>query len=744
VTPAAIGLLTLSLAAAQEPSPSTAIRVVTAARVEEAPRLDGVLDDPVWTAATPITEFLQKDPEEGQRATEDTVVRIVYNGDSLFLGILCRDSQPDRIVATELGRDRELSKDDNISILLDTFHDHRNAFQFSTNALGARYDARVTEEGRNVDLNWDDKWDVAAHVGADGWAVEIEIPFKTLRTAGGGDQIWGLDVQRMLRRRNELSYLQNYRRDFNFLDVSKAGHLAGLTSVPEGLRFRLKPFGVAGVTENRLTDPERTINESSVGVDGKWRLTSALTADFTVNPDFAQAEVDEQIVNLTRFPAFFPERREFFRESAGMFEFGTALGITGQTGRDLIGFFSRRIGLAQTGEVIPIIAGGRVTGKVAGFEIAALDMQTQDFDSDLTRLHLPGSNFAVARVKRDIFSRSNYGAIVTNRQSGVEGDRSTMGGIDATFVAWENLRIRTFLTKSDTPRLVRAAAAEGRTADEWAGRASFVWNTDRTLAEAEYLDIGEDYNAEVGFVPRRDIRRTIGAAGIRRRPPRGPIRQVVARSRIEYIEDQDNVRQGRILHFPTFEALFHAGDRVILDFHTNFELLPDPFRITPDGITIPPGEYRGRDWVIAWESSPGRRVWGTPLARYRRTTGFYDGNANQFEFRPQVRLTSRLNIGLSYIADDIDGLTVLRPDMPTDFVSHVVNARLDYSVSTKLLTTTMFQYNSLDRLQIIQFRVNRIFRMSDNIFISLNQTKYLGLDRTSRSIIVKTTYSFDY
>ena len=729
------------------PATANAVHSVTAKAVSTAPRLDGVLDDPAWEAALPTEGFTQKEPQEGQAASQDTVVRVVFDEQNVYFGILCRDSEPDRIVSTERGRDRALDKDDNLTLILDTFHDHRNAFQFGTNALGARYDARITEEGRTIDLNWDDKWDVAAKVGSDGWAVEIAIPFKTLRSAGGENQTWGIDIQRMLRRRNELSYLQNYRRDFAFTDISKAGHLSGLTKVPEGLTWRIKPFGLAGFTDNHLTADPRRSNDSSAGADVKWRLAPGLTTDFTLNPDFAQAEVDEQIVNLTRFPAFFPEKREFFRESAGVFEFGTATGLNATSGRELIGFFSRRIGLSSTGEAVPIIAGGRLTGRAAGFEVGVLSMQTDDFRSELTTFHQPSTHYTVARVKRDVFSRSNIGAIVTNRQSNAGGDRNTVLGVDGNFVFLGNLRVRTFLTKSDTTALdldgMRTTAAPVRRLDEWASRFNAQWNTDGTLAEAEYLDIGTDYNPEIGFVPRRDLKRYVAAYGIKRRPSGGILRQAVFRTRIEYATDQSGHVEDRVIHLPTFDFFFQAGDKLTVDYHEKYEFLPSPFTIYP-GIVVPVGGYHGRDLLFIYESSPGRRVWGSPLARYRYTSGFYNGHANQYEFRPNVRVTSKLNVGLTYVLDDIVGLTVSRVDMRSSFVSHVVSARLDYSLSNTLLTTTMFQYNSRDNLQIFQFRVNRIFHLSDNVFLSFNQTKYLGTGRISRGVLVKTTYSLDF
>jgi hypothetical protein len=724
------------------------VRTATAIQVEEAPRLDGDLSDPVWALAPEASEFLQKEPDEGAPATEDTSLRIVFDGNNLYIGIHCRDAEPDKIIASEQGRDRDLTKDDHVSLLLDTFHDHRNAFQLTTNPLGARYDARITEEGRNVDLNWDDKWDVAARVTADGWVAEIQVPFKTLRTAGGENQTWGLDVQRMVRRKNELSYFQNYRRNFTFLDVSQAGHLGGLTRIPDGLTWRLKPYGLVGM-EARTQGPNRRDNKSTLGLDGKWRVSSGLTLDFTLNPDFAQAEVDDQIVNLTRFPLFFPEKREFFRESAGIFEFGTALGLTATAGRELIGFFSRRIGLASTGEAVPITAGGRLTGRVSGFEIGVLNMYTDDFRSDVRpEVRLPETNYTVARVKRDVLARSNVGALFTHRATGDRDDANTMLGLDANLVFFENLRVRSFLTRTDTPRLERLATAANplapRRLDEWAGRFALQWTTDALQAEAEYLDIGTDYNPELGFVPRRDMRKSSAGIGWKPRPESGWVRQYTFRTRVEYTSNQAGRMEDRIVHLPTVDVLFHSGDFLTFDFHDNFLLLPNPFAIVPGRFTVPPGGYDGHDFLFIYNASPARRVWGTPLVRYRRWWGQYGGDTRQWEFRPQVRITQEVSLGLTYFLDDVWNLPLVGTSDRGSFTAHVVNGRVDVSPTNRLLSTLMFQYNSLDRLQIVQLRINRILRLSDNFFVSFNQTKQLGTGRVDRSILAKLSYSLDF
>lgn len=721
----------------------TQVRKITAAKTESAPTIDGDITDAVWAAAVPSSEFLQRDPTEGAPASEQTIVRILYDVRGVYFAILCHDSDPARIVATERGRDRDLSKDDYISIILDTFHDHRNAFQFTTNPLAARYDARITEEGRNIDPNWDDKWNVAARTTADGWSVEIEIPFTTLRTAGGQDQVWGIDFERIIRRKNEQTYWQNYSRNLVFSDVSQAGHLTGLAEVPDGLTVRFKPYVLGGLKQTTV-GLDKTSNASTLGLDGKWRAAPSLTLDFTVNPDFAQSEVDEQIVNLTRFPQFFPERREFFRENAGVFEFGTSLGIRASGGRELIGFFSRRIGLAANGEEVPIAGGVRLTGRVGRVEIGALNMQTSDFTSHVSSLTQAATNYSVVRVKADVLSRSNVGLILTNKQSDKSADTNRTYGVDGNFVFWQNLRLRGFSTKSYSANMHRTAGVDGGDRpDEWASRLHALWNSDFTLGEVEYLNIGSQYNPAIGFVPRQDMRRYAVGGGFKPRPKSGPLRQLVLRGRIEYIETQRGRTDDWVLHLPTVEFIFNSGEELVLDFHQTFERLPADFAIV-SGIAVPAGTYRGHDFRLQYTTSPSRRLRGAPVLQWSHYSDYRGGERDAVQLQPQIRLTSHLSASVGYQLDDVRGLAITATSLRDSFTSHVVNGRLDYSPTNNLLTTTMFQYNSVDRVQLIQFRLNRILRLSDNFYLTFNQTRRLGDGRVDRSVVAKMSHSLDF
>src|SRR6267143_5591339 len=331
----------------------------------------------VWKNAKPATNFVQKEPHEGEPASERTEVRVSYTKDAVYFAVNCYDSEPDKIIATERRRDQSPEKDDSFWIILDTYNDNRNAFLFATNPLGMRFDERITDEGRDINRDWDGEWEVVARRTTTGWTANIKIPFATLRIKGDRKQTWGIDFQRIIRRKNETTYWSNFHRNYNFLNVSQAGKLTGIEDIESGYRLRVKPY-----VAPRLSNIDGNISPGlgsafNAGVDVKYRITPSLTADFTIHPDFAQTDVDEQVVNLTRFPLFFPEKREFFREDLGLFEFGTDVGSGNRDARDLKLFFSRRIVLSSRGEPVPIIAGAKVTGKIKGFTVGFINMQTR-------------------------------------------------------------------------------------------------------------------------------------------------------------------------------------------------------------------------------------------------------------------------------------------------------------------------------------------------------------------------------
>ncbi|MBI4545072.1 MAG: carbohydrate binding family 9 domain-containing protein, partial [Gemmatimonadetes bacterium] len=422
-----------SRAAAQQPVPPSVRALRLDAGGGETIRLDGVLDEAVWGRAAAARAFKQREPLQGEPASEETEVRVLYDGELLILGVLARDREPEQIVSRILQRDRVMGTDfegkpvfmgdDGVAILLDAFHDHRNAMVFATNPNGAEFDALITDEGREFNIDWRAVWRVAARRVPEGWSAEFAIPFRTLRyPAGAGERPWGFNVFRMIRRKNEQALWSAWSRDNEgFTRVSRAGHLEGMADLPRtGLNLEVKPFALSGASQQPV-EPQglETDPRLDAGLDLKYEVRPGLVLDLTLNTDFAQVEVDNQQVNLTRFDLFFPEKRDFFLENKGIFEFGS-LASPFEPPPFLL-FFSRRIGISDDGEV-PVLGGVRLTGRVGRQTLGLLNVVSDEAFGE------PRSNFAVARIKRDVGGSNYLGAMVADRRGA--GESNTGTGLD--------------------------------------------------------------------------------------------------------------------------------------------------------------------------------------------------------------------------------------------------------------------------------------------------------------------------
>ena len=485
--------------------------------------IDGRLDESVWQDAIPISGFRQREPDEGDPATEDTEVRVLYNGRALYIGILAFDSEPDRIVARSLERDSPIGmarfgpggSDDAVEIILDTFHDRRNAFYFATNPKGAIVDGYITDEDFRVDRNWDAVWDVAARTTSEGWVAEFEIPLRTIRFYGSSEpQTWGFNVQRVIARKVEQSLWTSWSRDNEGLNrISRAGELVDLDSLPASPSFQLKPYILGESGQNYETRPDGGYSfDGHVGLDAKYTLISGLVLDLTVNTDFAQVEADEEQIDLTRFSLFFPEKREFFLENAGIFQFGAGGFFRAP---DILLFFSRRIGI-EDNLIVPMIAGARMSGRTGKQTIGFLNVLTGRDGA----LDAPLTNFAVGRVKRDIGQRSYLGAIATGRvEEG--GRRNVTGGIDWNFWLTQNMVLEGFV----------AGVTENRPSfNDYAAQVTLDYTGDVIGWRVGHIDIGPDMLPGIGFVRRTNIAETSGSLRVTPRPQVRGLRKIDIRN----------------------------------------------------------------------------------------------------------------------------------------------------------------------------------------------------------------------
>ncbi len=464
-------------------------RVVTAVESRAPITLDGALDEEAWRDGEPADGFVQAEPHEGQPATELTEVRLAFDRDALYIGVVCHDTDPAGIIVNDIRKDFIAGEQDTFEVILDTFADRRNGFVFVTTAAGAKSDTQIANEGRDVNTSWDAVWTVATKRDAGGWSAEIRIPFKTLRFERGADRIWGVNFSRRIRRKNETDYWSPVPRVYNLYRAGLGGTLAGLPDASQGRNLRVKPWMSADST--RPLAGASFEAGAHVGLDLKYGVTPSLTLDVTAKPDFAQAEADEQQVNLTQFSLYYPEKREFFLENSGTFYFGdipreSRLGNNRFSApeEEMLLFFSRRIGLTGAGEPIPIDAGARLTGRAGAYGIGLMTIQT-DPDG-----RAAGDNYTVLRGRRDVLGTSDVGAIFLSRQSTNSGDYNRVFGADANFRFHRALSINGFLAKSETP---------GVRDGQMSGKGSIVWNDNFLHTQYSMLSVGDNFRDDIGI-----------------------------------------------------------------------------------------------------------------------------------------------------------------------------------------------------------------------------------------------------
>ena len=686
-------------------------------RVDEPPGIDGHLDEPIWQTAAVIDAFVQQEPAEGDPATEQTVVRLLYDARALYIGVEAFDSQPGGVIATEMRRDSpRLFDEDNFQIILDTFQDRRSGYMFVVSPLGAKLEQQVAEEGEggfrgsnspNINVNWDGVWDVAARRTADGWIAEIAIPMVTLRFPAAETQVWGANFMRNIRRKNEQIFWAPISKEYQLTRLSQAGTLSGIRGVNRGLDLRLTPYVLAGGRQDRAGSRLDGSGFREVGLDVKYGVASGLNLDLTLNTDFAQVEVDEQQVNLTRFPLFFPEKRDFFLENAGMFNVGGGSVF----GRSADLFFTRRIGLSEFGTPVPIIGGARLTGKNGRHNIAAMNITTGDFRD-------AGDNFFVGRYSRDILSRSKIGAIIINKQAVGGGHYNRTFAADTTLALHSNFTMTGFLAKTQTPhesfRDLYEPPEAGAAARDMAGYMRGTWLSQSWHFYGEYVDMQEHFNPEVGFVPRIGIRTSTFHGEWNPRPGRLNIRMFDPMWNLTYTTDQRNRLLTRRIH-NMIGVYFEDGSSFIFWFNDHFEQLDLPFHIRPD-VTIPAGTYRFGEWAFIYRSDPSRRLY-TRLQYSPQT--FFDGTRTDVRATLGLRATSRISAEAIFNRSDIS--------LPAGgFIADLASLRLDLTLSPRMTFRSLSQYNSTTRELSNSIRFNWIYSPGSDIYIAYDELRLDG------------------
>ena len=721
-------------------------KIANAVPVEAPPILDGdVLNDPVWAQAVPVSGFLQSAPDEGQPATERTEVRVVFTRDTIFFGVVCYDQDPSSIIVSDSRRDSSMNDADSFQLVLDTFSDSQNGFVFGTTPAGQEYDGQVINEGggralfgqagaggfsrgsgRGFNLNWDGAWQVRTQLSEIGWSAEFAIPFRTIRYPERIEQLWGANFQRNIRRRNETVYWAALPRQYNLYRVSMAGQLEGVqVPVDTAGNLQLTPYVIGEVVTRDAEPLKDPLWLGDVGVDLKYSVTSSLTLDATYNTDFAQVEVDDQRINLDRFNLFFPEKRPFFLENAGVFTVNNAGPASGMNQGQTELFFSRRIGISDTGAQIPILGGGRLSGKISDtVTVGFMNIQTES-PSALAA----ANNFTVARVRRDLPNRSSVGGLFVNRQatgSQARGDDyNRTYAVDGRWGIGQNGMVEGFVARTQTP---------GRTGRDHAMSVSANYATANWRFISGYQENGEDFNPEVGFVRRSGFRKyDIGINQTSR--PEGflKLQELAPHGSLTRLWNFSGIMETSFihLHFPVeFEdsssfgvARNLRGEQVFTEFSVS-------------GIPVPPGRYDFSETEYLFTYNRSAPV-GFSL-RFEHG-GFFGGNIVTVGPSVRARYGERLNFSLSYTRNNID--------LPNgSAVTNLTRARVAYNFSPRLFAQTLLQHNDNAALWSVNLRVGWLQDANTGLFLVYNEIEGINdvvPSGAGRSLTLKFSYLFD-
>jgi hypothetical protein len=708
------------------------------------PLIDGRLSDDAWRTAVPFTDFTQRDPQEGSAVSERTEVRLLTDGEALYIGAWLYDRDAAAIMPGEKIRDVTLTNSDYFGILLDTYRDRQNGFLFATTPAGVEYDGQVIREGEGggvvqqgqnraqagamggFNLNWDGSWKVATSRDSSGWYAEFRIPFSTLRYGGGARQDWGLNLVRMIRRRNEESFWSPISRQFNLYRFSMAGELTGL-QVPARRVATVTPYVLGSATRNYAAGTDATYPKE-FGVDAKYGLTPSLTLDLTYNTDFAQVEVDEQRTNLTRFPLFFPEKRPFFLENAGVFAAGTPQAA------DL--FFTRRIGIDTMGQPVQIRGGGRLTGRVRGTTIGLLQIFTGENEGVVG-----AQSFTVARALREVGRRSRIGVIGVQRLGIGErpallcatptlcgsqpDDANRTLGVDGRLGLGEKWTFDWWSALTETP---------GRTGDNAAASLRGTYLTHDWSNSVRLMRIGEAFNPEVGFLARTPGYRHHELQFMRmvRNPNWTRVREWNPHFTWRQYYGLDGFYQSGQLHLDFTEVTFNSGGRFGPEINLYHEGLQRPFQIAKN-VVLPVGSYDFPTWGLDWSTNPS-----APLSMLVRgdVGSFYNGTRRggtvTVTYRRGASITSSLLVDYNDVHLD-----------QGNFIRSIVGARLGYSFTPRVFIQSLAQFNQQAQAWTANVRFGWLNTAATGLFIVLNDGEQAdGFFNWQRPVARSLTFKF--
>jgi len=646
--------------------------------------LDGKLDESFWSNITGIEDFLMQEPIEGGEPSEKTVIKVAYDEKFLYIGAVLYDSNPDGIKSFKMRKDSPLNTDDRFMLILDTYLDGRNAYFFEINPKGLMGDGLLTiGQGLSLNKNWDGIWRPWTHIGDFGWSTEIRIPFHTLNF-DPKTSTWGINFQRTVRRKNEEILWSGHKRNQGLFRPQNAGILTGLNGISQGLGLEIVGYGKTEASKVQNETGNGYNNNAGVdgGVDINYNITPGLKASMTINTDFAETEVDDRQINLTRFPIRFPEKRDFFLEGANIYQFAPRSGV--------YPYFSRKIGL-QSGNPVPILFGGRIIGKIGKIEVAAQQVKTRETSS------LNSEDFSVIRLKQNFWKESSVGVLYTRRHTSKGNeinppipDRNTLG-VDltlntSTFLKNQNLQFQAFAifhnpnTLNEINNSIWDRSARGIRInfpnDPWSGSLS-------------YREFGNWYDPAVGFSRRNSFRRV--EPRIRFSPlieKSSVIRELQWEISFENLMSLDWKRLTQNIRLTPLSIRFESGDEISYQIIKNFESLENDFNILGDNsIIIPTGDYSNWKHQIEFETANHRKiVYEIEL----NAEGFWSGNRTEYQNTLTLRPFSGMNLSLGYIHSNVklnEG----------NFKTNLIRFLGDFDLSPFISFSSNIQYDDISK-----------------------------------------------
>jgi len=707
--------------------------ITSAVKASSDPVMDGdVLNDPAWANVPEVTTFIQKTPDEGQSVSEKTAVKVMYTEKTFYVSVVCYDTNPGEIVISDTRRDSPLNNSDSFSFIIDTFKDFQTGYLFGTNPAGIEYDAQITGGGEGgsmmrrfsmgtgggFNVNWDAVWEVKSQKGDFGWSAEFAIPFKTLRYATNKDQSWGINFERVIARKKEEAHWSPISRQHTMNRLVSAGTLTHM-NVPTSRNIKILPY-VLGQNNVNKSETTSKSSDGNFGLDAKLSIGSSMSLDLTYNTDFAQVEADEQQINLDRFSLFFPEKRAFFLENAGLFSVGSGGGFFGP---DIEMFFSRRIGVGPGGAPVPILGGGRLTGTAGGMKIGILSMRTEAV-KDITE----ANQYSVFRLKKELPNRTHIGAMYTALDHmGTDGYVNNAYAFDAQIGIGELSKIVVFAGLTETPEMDKDNA--------YAYRMEIARDTKQISTNASYTEVGASFNPEMGYLKRENYRKWSGRIFTRFRPE-NKFGLLEIRPHVNYdgYWKLDGFQESGRWHIDN-----HWEFRSGFEIHTGTNLVKEGvievFEIS-DSVFVSAGTYDDQEIQIMIMTNQAKPI---SFSSMNRIGGFFGGDRINMTPTVRLRYKDRFTSEFSFNFNKVN--------LPGgNFTTNLLRARLTYSFTPKMYIQSLLQYNNQSDQWSMNWRFIWQRSAGTGLYLVYNQVQdYDGIpiEKSTKSFVVKYSYLFD-